>query len=441
MKLTDSRHIWHPFTQSQMEQDVTWISHGRDALLFLDEQEQHSVIDAISSWWLNIHGHGNKYVAAAIAKQAYRLEQVIFANFTHSPAINFAKALIAMLMGEQSQFSSFADAKIFFSDNGSTSVEVALKMAVQYHHNLGEKRPYIIAFSGGYHGDTIGAMSAGKSSGFFQPFADWLFEVINIDYPATWLDDCSQQQKEQQSLQQLEQLLRQKSSQICALIAEPLVQGAGGMNMCSTRYLTQVVELCQQYGVLVIFDEVMTGFGRTGEFFAFQHLEPQYAPDIICLSKGLTAGFLPMSVTVCKRYIHDAFLAPQIEKAFLHGHSFTANPLGCVAALASMELLYEAKTDIERISLAHEKAVAEIFMDNQHCHKIRQRGTILALDMRDNAPYGDPRTLRLKKFFLDNGVLLRPLGSTIYILPPYCISDDQLAKCYEVLASAISRVM
>ncbi|MEG3641157.1 adenosylmethionine--8-amino-7-oxononanoate transaminase [Magnetococcus sp. PR-3] len=427
----DKRHCWHPFTQAQTAPDPIPIASASGATLTTTEGQQW--IDLISSWWVTTHGHSHPVVAQAIADQAKTLEQVIFAGFTHAPAVNLAKALSDKLGGDLD--------RVFFSDDGSTAVEVALKMATQYHINQGTPRHRFIAFRGGYHGDTVGAMSMGQGSGFFDAFSNMMFQVDLLDYPSTWIGDPSPEAREAIVLSQLDDYLNQHGDQCAALLMEPLVQGAAGMRMARPTFIQQLMARCRAAGVLVIFDEVMTGFGRTGSLFAFQQCGDQ--PDIICLSKGLTSGFMAMSVTVAREPIYQAFMGEGFDKALAHGHSFTANPLGCAAALASFQVFEQEQTldRIEKISAIHEQRLA-VF--NKHKKVVRPRlcGSIGAIDLVvEDSGYEAAIGPQLKAFFAKKGLLLRPLGNTVYILPPYCISDDQLHKGWDAIEEAVKTLL
>ena len=427
----DKDVIWHPFTQAQTAPDVVPIVRGEGAKLF--DSEGREYLDLISSWWVNTHGHAHPKIAKAISDQAGTLEHVIFAGFTHEPAVTLATRLAAMLPGDLS--------RVFYSDNGSTAVEVALKIAYQYFRNKGKPRKKFLAFEGAYHGDPVGAMSVGQSSGFFEAWQDLLFDVATIPFPATWLGDDDVEQKEQESLKVLTHILETQGSDTCAMILEPLVQGAGGMRMCRPEFLRALVEALRAAGVLVIFDEVMTGFGRTGELFAC--IKASVTPDLICLSKGLTGGFLPLSATVCSGELYTAFLDDSFDKAFAHGHSFAANPLGCAAAIAAQDLLTapETQTRIAAISAVHQERLSRLaaFEPLEHA---RQTGTIAAIDVKAvDSGYSANVGPKLKTYFLEQGLLIRPLGNVMYVLPPYCIGDDDLHRAYDAIETAAKTIL
>ncbi len=412
-------NIWHPFTQMKTAGTPIHIVKGKDCTLFAADGTTY--IDAVSSWWVNIHGHCNKKIAGAIAKQAAILEHVIFAGFTHTPAINLAKSLTQLLPPNLK--------KVFFSDDGSTSVEVALKMAIQYWHNLGFKnKTKLIAFENAYHGDTFGAMSVAERNEFNAPFANLLFDVHHIPIPTKDNIDTVKQQF----------LLLAKDDNVAAFIFEPLVQGAAGMQMYASVYLDQLMELAAEKNILCIADEVMTGFGRTGKYFAIDHLVNK--PDIICLSKGITGGFLPLGVTVSSLKIFNAFYADDITKTFFHGHSYTANPLACAAANESLLILQSKKCQkqINAICKSH-KGFITLLTGNPMVKNIRQTGTIIAFELntKEKNSYFNSIKNAAYNYYLSKGVFLRPMGNVVYILPPYCITPQELQKIYDVIIESL----
>ncbi|MEX2449412.1 MAG: adenosylmethionine--8-amino-7-oxononanoate transaminase [Rhodospirillales bacterium] len=427
----DRRVIWHPFTQAQTAPDAIPISHGKGAVLYGEDGREY--LDLISSWWVNLHGHAHPKIVEAISEQAAKLEHVIFAGFTHAPAVTLAERLGGILPGGLT--------RVFYSDNGSTAVEVALKLAYQAWRNKGEARTKFLAFEGGYHGDTVGAMSLGQSSGFFGAWRDLLFDVECMPFPATWQGDDEVARKEEESLAWLERYLDAHGADTCAMILEPLVQGAGGMRMCRPEFLRAAVERLRAANVLVIFDEVMTGFGRTGA--AFAAIKAGTAPDIVCLSKGLTGGFLPLAATVCRDDLYEAFLGDTFETAFTHGHSFSANPLGCAAALASLDLLEAPETGarIAGIEAVHRRRLAGLGALSAFEHP-RRMGTIAAIDVKTgDSGYTAAVGARLKTFFLAQGLLIRPLGNVIYVLPPYCIGEEPLNRAYDAIEAAARGIL
>ncbi len=409
-----NNHVWHPFTSLQSNNPEILIDSAKGVHLYTKDGKK--IIDAVSSWWVNIHGHGNEYLAEAIYKQALQLEHVIFAGFTHQPAINLAERLIKILPGNQE--------KIFFSDNGSTSVEVAIKMALQYWNNLGIEKKRIIALKGSYHGDTFGAMSVGERNTFNQAFSSYLFDVDFLEFP--------EKNHEDKVLKQFETLA--KSGEIAAFVYEPLLQGAGGMRTYSASILDKILGLAKKHNIVCIADEVLTGFGRTGKLFASEYMENM--PDIISLSKGLTGGTMPMGVTACNKKITAAFENSDKNKTFYHGHSYTANPLGCAAANASLDLLLKAecRNNIDRINASH-NMYAEKIIGNKNIVKIHLLGTLISIEIKtqEESSYFNKQRDNFYNFFLERNILIRPLGNTIYILPPYIISNEELDSIYTAI--------
>lgn len=424
----DRRHVWHPFTQEQTAPDPIEIVAASG--MRLQAADGREFLDLISSWWVNIHGHAHPTIAAAIARQAQTLEQVIFAGFTHQPAVQLATELVQRLPQGLT--------RVFFSDDGSTAVEVSLKIALQYWRNQGEsQRTRFLAFTGGYHGDTVGAMSAGRGSHFFDTYGGLLFEVGLLPFPETWEGDTGVEAREQAALTCLETCLADHGNSIAAVIIEPLVQGSAGMRMCRPQFLQALAKRLRAAGILLIFDEVMTGFGRTGALFA--SLKAQVTPDMICLSKGLTAGFLPMSVTVVREEVYAAFLGETFDRALVHGHSFTANPLGCAAALASLQVFEDEQTlaKLPQIEIWQRQGMATL-VDHPLVQRVRVMGTIAAFDVvASDAGYSSGIGAKLKAFFHERGLLLRPLGNVVYLLPPYCVEEAELAHAYQVIGQAL----
>lgn len=416
----DQKHVWHPFTQKLTARIPIPIVKAEGVYLY--DQNGNRYLDGISSWWVNLHGHGHPYIANKIHKQAEILEHVIFADFTHPPAVELATRLVEVLPGNMS--------KIFYSDNGSTAIEAALKMALQYWHNENPetKRKRIVCFRHGYHGDTFGAMSAAGRNQVNRPFWSHLFDVDMIDPP--FIDSIYKSKKQLQTI-----LERDETA---CFIFEPLVLGfLGGMRMYPAEELDALLKMCQEHEVLTIADEVMTGFGRTGTLFACNQLK--YEPDIICLSKGLTGGFLPLGVTACKEFIHEAFLSKDLHKAFLHGHSYAGNPLACASAIASLDLLQneECKSQIAMISNSHIQ-----FCKKWNGHKGLNRceciGAILALEYKtEGYSYFSNCRDYLYNYFMDRGILLRPLGNVLYVMPPYCITEDELIEIYKHIETSL----
>ena len=416
----DNQVIWHPYTQMKNALPNLPIVRGEGVYLF-DEQGK-KYIDAVSSWWVNIHGHAHPHIAGKVAEQLKTLEHVIFAGFTHEPAVQLAERLLPVLPARQS--------KAFYSDNGSTAVEVALKMCLQYWVNTSkQQRTKIIAFKEAYHGDTFGAMSVSGRSIFSDPFKSLLFDVEFIELP------------NEQNIEQLKAKINYLSNEVACFIFEPLVLGAGGMLMYEAKYLDELLETCQRHQILTIADEVMTGFGRTGQYFACEEL--QHEPDIFCLSKGLTGGTMPLGLTTCNDKIFNAFLSDDQLKTLYHGHSFTANPVACAAALASLDILLEPETlsNIKRVTDRHHGFASEI---NGHpkLKTIRQKGTILVMEWESgtDTSYLNGLRNRLYLYFLEKGIIMRPLGNIIYILPPYIISDADLDYIYQAIRDALNEI-
>ena len=419
-------NLWYPYTQAKTAPEPLKVKSARGVWLQLEDDRQ--IIDCISSWWVNIHGHAHPKIAEAIYRQAQQLEQVIFAGFTHDPAEQFAEKLVERLPSGLS--------RVFYSDNGSTAVEVALKMAYQYWVNLGQKRSTFLAFEGAYHGDTFGAMSAGKSL-FNQAFADLLFEVDFLPYPDTYLGDRTIDEREQQVLDLLEQKLTQQGDRYAGLIVEPLVQGASGMRMCRSQFLQRLSQVAQAHDLPLIFDEVMTGFGRTGDWFACT--KTQITPDILCLSKGITGGFLPMSVTVSSERIYQAFYSDDPQKTLYHGHSYAANPIGCAAALASLELMIKHEPAFSGLEAKH-LGYLNAFYPHPKLEKLRVTGTIAAVDIRtaEQPGYLNQVTMEIRRRAIEQGLLLRPLGNVLYVMPPYCITDEELGQVYRGIEAILA---
>ena len=387
-------------------------------------------LDMISSWWVNLHGHGRPELAQAVSEQILKLDHVQFSGATHEPEVRLAERLLekAGLTGS---------AKVFYSDNGSTAVEAALKIAHQHWSNLGTPRRLFVTLRGSYHGDTVGAMSVGRSSGFFDAFHGMLFETLSLPVPLVW-DGFSNEEEEQEALKETARLLASDGDQIAALIVEPLVQGAGGMRFHSPGFLKELSELFRERGIPVIFDEVMTGFGRTGSFFAFQ--QTGFIPDLICLSKGITGGILPLAVTIASNDLFDSFLGNDFSTALAHGHSYTANPVACAAALASLDL--HASTDsLGQVARIHEQLQRRLVQLSSHPQIERPRvlGGIAAFDLvTDDSSYSASAGRNLAAFAQEHGVLLRPLGNVLYLMPPYCITDEQIDRAFDVIEAFLS---
>lgn len=418
----DHAVLWHPYTQHKIAATPLPVTSGKGAYLYDENGKRY--LDLISSWWVNLHGHAQPDIAKAIYEQAMQLEHVIFAGFTHEPAVKLAENILALLPAEFS--------KVFYSDNGSTAVEVALKMAHQYWRNHGEtNRRRFLAFEGSYHGDTFGAMAVGKGCGFFGHYTDLFFEVDLLPYPAVAKNDANAEKIEQQVLAKISDHLDLYGKETSSLIIEPLVQGVAGMRMCTPRFLRNLEKLVHSHGILIIYDEVMTGFGRTGNYFSC--LQAETTPDIICVSKGITGGFLPLAATICNEKIYQAFLGETMGSALIHGHSYAANPIGCAAALASLELLKSPETQaqialIEKINKEELARMSEMGA----VENARYCGTIAAFNFKCTEGYGSKRGYEIQNNFLEQGLLMRPLGNVFYFIPPYCITEEELRGAYDV---------
>ena len=415
MKLTerDKKVIWHPYSQMK-DISVIGIVSGEGANLF--DEEGNKYIDAISSWWVNTHGHSNKYIAEKVSEQLKTLGHVIFAGFTHPKAVELAERLLQHLPANQE--------KIFYSDNGSTAVEVAIKMSIQFWSNQNIEKKKIIAFRNAYHGDTFGAMSISGRGVFTDPFKPFLFDVEFIDSPVKGSEEISFEQMKSSI----------KSGNVASFIFEPLVQGAAGMIMYEPEILEKLISYCKENNVITIADEVMTGFYRTGKFFAMDYINEK--PDIFCLSKGLTGGTMAFGVTSCNKKIFDAFLSDDKTKTLYHGHSYTANPIACATALASLDLYEQSECyeNVKRIEKKHSGFLNKI-KNNPLIKDIRQRGTIIAIELKvdEGTSYLNSLRDKIYSFFIEKKIIMRPLGNIFYILPPYCISDNDLDYIYKCI--------
>jgi adenosylmethionine-8-amino-7-oxononanoate aminotransferase len=415
----DQKYIWHPLTQHQTATQPLAIKSAEGVIL--RDVNGKEYIDGIASWYTAMYGHCNPQIIAAVTHQMQQLDQIVFAGFTHEPAVRLSEALVEILPGNQQ--------KIFFNDNGSTAVEAALKMAFQYHHNRGSERDTIIAFEHGFHGDTFGAMSASGLSVYNGPFESFFLKVERIPTP--------QKDNLFDVLARLRKICEQNDC--AAFIYEPLVQGAAGMKFHEAAGLNEILKICKERDIVCIADEVMTGFGKTGKYFASDFISTK--PDIICLSKALTAGMIPMGITSCTQDIFDAFLDDEISKGFFHAHTYSANPPACAAAIAGIVLLKseEIRQHILRIEAKHRR-----FSESIEAHaavlEVRSMGVILAVDLNiEMERYGTLRNM-LFDHFMEQGIYLRPLGNTIYVLPPFIITDRQLEKIYSTIRSALELV-
>lgn len=414
----DKKVLWHPYTQMRTAKPPLAAVSGRGAKIFLEGGR--SLIDAISSWWVNLHGHGNPHIAEAIGRQAYKLEHILFADCTHEPAVSYAERLLPLLPGSMS--------KIFYSDNGSTAVETALKMAIGHERKRGGAKRRILCFENSFHGDTFGAMSSSGKNIFNKPFWSYLFQstMVSPPYP----------EQEEKALTSLDKALQEDD--FFAFIYEPVLLGAGGMRSYCLKTMDKMLSLLKKREIPLIADEVMTGFGRTGPLFASEMMEIK--PDILCLSKGISGGFLPFALTACREEIHSSFLSDNLHDALLHGHSYTANPLGCAAAHASLDLLLSDSCQERRrgVRERHEKFVKR-WDGNTLLKRIECIGTILILEYQDNSSGGYFSTIKeaITQHFENRGILVRPLGSTLYIMPPYCITEDELDEIYTAVEETL----
>jgi adenosylmethionine-8-amino-7-oxononanoate aminotransferase len=449
----DALHLWHPYTQMLTRPAPIPIVGGEGVYLFTEDGRR--LLDGTSSWWVNIHGHSHPKLNEALAAQAREIEHVIFANCTHRPGVELAERLVAVLPPGLS--------RIFYSDNGSTAVEVAMKMASQYWTNQGQPRRTFITLHHAYHGDTVGAMSASEASLFTRPFTSMLFDVVRAHAPYCYrcplglertacLTECLGSSARPPHVSPsswadtLGEQLARMGGDVAAVLVEPMLQGAGGMIVWPPEFLAGVRRLCDEYGVLMIADEVLTGFGRTGRLFACEHAG--VTPDIICLSKAVTGGYMPLGVTAATERIYDAFLSDDRTRTFFHGHSFTGNPLACALAVASLELIEESRA-VEKVQalegwlrrglepLALHGAVGEV----------RVIGGVGIVELvsdkatRSAGGYLDDVGPKLTQAFLDRDLLLRPLGNVIYAMPPYVITEAETSWMTTQIADVIAQVI
>lgn len=422
--MISTNSIWRPFTQMGMVSDVPRVTGASESRLFLESGQE--LIDAISSWWVITHGHCHPQIVEAVQRQSERLDQVLFGNFSHEPAEELVDSLQGLLPSKLKHF--------FFSDNGSTAVEVSLKMSLQACKQKGEpERNRFVAFKHSYHGDTVGAMSVGGRGLFTRPYREMLFDVIHVEQ-GTKSADSSESYVSDFKIQMDEQ-----GHKVAAVILEPLVQGAGGMIMWPHQALKEVVQVARSHGTYVIFDEVMTGFGRTGKNFAFDHINE--TPDLLCLSKGLTGGFAPLSLTVATSEVYDCFLSEEKSKMLFHGHSFTANPMACAAAKVSSELMKDPELKLKWEQI-HETHVMNInrHKDRPNVTDARVCGTISAIELKsDQWGYESPLSQTITQKAMAEGVFLRPLGNVVYVLPPYCITREELDHVWSVVDTCIPK--
>jgi len=412
--------IWHPFTQHGLGEPIPQVARAEGAALYTADGRR--IIDAISCWWVTTHGHCHPRIMAAVTEQAGRLDQIIFAGWTHEPAEAVALGLRAVMPPELT--------RIFFSDSGSTSVEVALKMALGFWANRGEPRHRILVLEHSYHGDTIGAMSVGARGVFNAAYAPLLFDVGTIPFPA--------ESAEQACLDALE--AECAAGVVAAFIVEPLVLGAGGMLVYSAEVLAQMAAICARHGVLFIADEVMTGWGRTGTLLACERAG--VVPDILCLSKGLTGGAVPLAVTMARQPIYAAHRSADRARMFFHSSSYTANPIACAAAAANLAIWRDEPVGERVATLAArqaERLAAAATLPN--VANPRALGTIAAFDIAvPDAGYLSDLAPRLLAHFREAGVLLRPLGNTLYVMPPYCIGENDLDAIWGEIGRAVATI-
>ncbi|MEN8719053.1 MAG: adenosylmethionine--8-amino-7-oxononanoate transaminase [Oceanococcaceae bacterium] len=426
--------VWHPCTQMKDHESVPLVEVARGEGVWLYDTAGRRYLDAVSSWWVNIFGHAEPRIAEAIAAQARTLEHVIFAGHTHEPAVRLAERLLRLTPPGLG--------KVFFADNGSSAVEVALKMSFHYWRHRGQQRTTFVHLDHGYHGETLGALAVSAVGLYKSTYEPLLMQALQTPAPDRRRPD--READIDQCLAALEELLQREAGSICALILEPLVQCAAGMRMHEARFVQGVAALCQRYDVHVIADEIATGFGRTGTMFACE--QASITPDYLCLSKGLTGGFLPLSVVVTRDSIYEAFYADWAEqKAFLHSHSYTGNPIACAAANAVLDI-FEAEPVLERnmaLGAALEQELRAQLQDHPRVNHIRRQGMVLALDMQQDARRGVPfpaherRGLRAYRFGLEREALLRPLGDTMYLMPPYVLTPEQGQQLVHTLAAAV----
>ncbi|PQJ81055.1 adenosylmethionine--8-amino-7-oxononanoate transaminase [Polaribacter porphyrae] len=415
----DKKHLWHPLKQHKTHPESLAIVKAKGCIL--TDENGNEYIDTISSWYTCMFGHCNDFITSKVYEQMQTLDQVMFSDFTHKPAIELSENLIKILPNNQN--------RIFFNDNGSTAVEAGIKMALQYYFNLGEKRSTFIAFENGFHGDTFGAMSVSGLSVYNGPFEDFLMQVERISVPNG--------ENHQEILEQLKKIVSENN--VAGFIYEPLVQGAAGMKIHDTEGLNEILKFCKNHNILTIADEVMTGFGKTGRNFASDFIETK--PDIICLSKALTGGLVPLAITSCTEKIYEAFLSNEMAKGFFHCHTYSGNPIACTAANATIQLLQtdEIQQNIKLISASHQQFKDKI-SKHPKVKTARFQGVIFALDLDTKMQrYGSLRD-KLLNFFMKRGVFLRPLGNTIYIQPPFVITQEQLQKVYSTIEESLEIV-
>ena len=423
----DLTNIWHPCTQMKDHEILPLIPIKSGKGVYLYDYEENAYIDAISSWWVNIFGHTNAHISNKVKEQLDTLEHVLLAGFTHKPAVYLAEKLVNITPQGLD--------KVFFADNGSSAVEVALKMSFHYHRNLGENRPLFLSLSNSYHGETIGALSVGDVELYKETYAPLLISCIQTPVPKNQSESSADE-----AIVELEKVLEERGSEISAFIIEPLIQGAGGMQMYHPLYITKAKKVCERYGVHLIADEIMTGFGRTGTMFGCEQAD--VTPDFMTLSKGLTGGYLPLAIVMTTNKVYNAFYCDYNEhKAFLHSHSYTGNPLACSAALATLEL-FEASDVLgeNRKKSAYILEKLEKFKTLPNVLEVRQTGMVAAIELKGYKPE-ERIGLKVYQYGLDNGVLLRPLGHIVYFMPPYIITYEEIDTMIDTAYEAIKLLL
>ncbi|WP_345986420.1 adenosylmethionine--8-amino-7-oxononanoate transaminase [Sulfurimonas sp. HSL-1656] len=423
----DLRHIWHPCTQMKDHEflPLTPIKKGNG--IYLEDFDGNCYIDAVSSWWVNLFGHANPIISSAVKTQAETLEHVILAGFTHEPVVRLSERLAALTPEGLT--------RCFYADNGSSAIEVALKMAYHYYKNIGKERPLFISLTNSYHGETIGALSVGDVSLYKETYGPLLLQTIQTPVPADQSEEAAVA-----AAAELEVLLKARGEEVAALIVEPLIQGAGNMHMYHPRYLKEARKLCDDYDIMLIADEIMTGFGRTGTMFACE--QAGITPDLMTLSKGLTGGYLPLSVTMTTEKVYEAFYCDyNLYKAFLHSHSYTGNALACAAANATLDIF-----ELDNVIEANRKLSAMMgeglkrFESLPNVKSVRQTGMVAAVELEGYTPE-ERIGLKVFDFALNRGVLLRPLGPVVYFMPPYIINEEELTYVMDTAYEAITSLL
>ncbi len=435
LRMIHNRHSWLPFTQMKLAPEPLLVQEAKG--LWLTLAGGRRVLDGIGSWWVNTYGHANPKINEALREQAATLEHVIYANFVHEPGLRLAQAL--------SERTSHQLPRVYYSDNGSTAMEIALKMAYQFFRNQGERRERIVCLSNGYHGDTFGAMAAGARSIFHSVFEPLLFEVHHLTAPSCTQEGLDNEDKAleemSEALHALEDYFDRYGEQICCLVLEPLIQGAGGMNFYAPAYLKKARQLCDRYGVVLVADEVFTGAGRTGPYFAFERAGVW--PDIAALSKGLSGGYMPFAATLASERIYEGFLSDDRMHTLYHGHSMTGSPLGSVAALASLALYGELNIGerLKQIEALHREGLQRLMQEaGEWVNRPRCLGSVAAFELAADLPYGVPVSMLVSRAALDEGLFIRPLGGTVYLCPAFVASDEEMAFIYEALSRLLKRM-